>query len=100
MSYCGCRLAKWLGYRICSLVVLGTSPPWLFFVYSLLRPASSQLGFLHSVIIYNVWDQIVSIGPEMSPAGGDRPILKVYKHISTHIPHIIRYNMLNQTNHS
>ena len=58
ISYCGCRLAKWLGYRICSLVVLGTSPPWLFFVYSLPRAASSQWGFLHSVIIYNVWEEL------------------------------------------
>ena len=54
------------------------------------------------MIIYNVWERIVRIGPEMSAAGGDWSILKVYKYISTHthIPHIIRYNMLNQTDHS
>ena len=45
-----------------------------------LRP----VGFLHSVIIYNVWERIVRIGPEMSAAGGDWSILEVYKYISTH----------------
>ena len=48
-----------------------SSAPWLSFVYSQLQPAASQLGFLHPMFIYNVWDQIVRIGPEMSPVGSE-----------------------------
>ena len=54
-----------------------SSTSWLCFVNSQLRPASGQLGFLHPVFIYNVWDQIVRIYPEMSLAGGDWSILRV-----------------------
>ena len=54
-----------------------SSSSWLCFVYSQLRPASGQLGFLHPVFIYNVWDQIDCIYPEMSLAGGDWSILRV-----------------------
>ena len=109
IRHCGARVAKWLGHRICSLVVLGTSHPPCHtldccFVYSQLRPASCQLGFLQPAFIYNVWDQILHIDPKMSPVEGEWSILKVCKDIPTHtylhnyyLIIIIKYNMLNQT---
>ena len=54
------------------------------------------------MVIYNVWGQIVQIGPEISPVGGDWSILQVYKYISTHTFLILSgiIIMLNQTDQS
>ena len=45
------------------------------------------------MFIYNVWDQIVCIYPEMSPVGEDCARRKVYKYISTHtLPTLHQHN--------
>ena len=75
------------------------SIPWLCFVYSQLRLASCQFGFLQPMSIYNVWDQIFHTDPKMSLVEGDLSVLQVYKDIptDTYLIIIIKYNRLNKT---
>ena len=62
---------------------------------------SSDWQTYASKVIYNVWNHIFHIGPEISPVGGDESIfITIQIDIHTHIPHIIRYDMLNGTDQS